>query len=162
MTDSGIPMAELPIGNAEQLRIGIVASAWHDDIVIELTNGALAELRLHGVKDENITLVRCPGSYEIPVTAKSIIESKHVHAIIAIGVIVRGETAHFEYVASPVAHGLQQLALTSGVPCLSAVLATETIQQAWDRAGGVHGHKGREAAQGALYLATLINTLRMS
>lgn len=162
MTDSSVAMAELTIANASQFRVGIVASAWHDDIVKALVDGALHELRHHGVLHENIAVVRCPGSYEIPVTAKALIDAKHVHCIIAIGVIVRGETAHFEYVASPVAHGLQQLAVHTGVPCLSAVLATETIQQAWDRAGGTHGNKGREAAHGALYLANLIHSLHTS
>lgn len=162
MTDPQIKMAELPVAHATRYRVGIVASAWHDDVVQALIRGAVDELRAHGVLPDNVTLVRCPGSFEIPVTAKALVDSKHVHAIIAIGVIVRGETAHFEYVASPVAHGLQQLSISTGVPCLSAVLATETIQQAWDRAGGVHGNKGQEAARGALFLANLFSTLHTS
>lgn len=160
MNSTDIQFADLSGYSGKGLRIGIVAAAWHDDIVTELINGALETLRKHGVGDDDILLHRCPGSYEIPVIASALIEHRSVHAVIALGVIIRGETAHFEYVASPVMHGLQELAIKTGIPCIAGVLTTENVQQAWDRAGGPAGHKGREAAEAALCTADLLRTLR--
>ncbi|MBM4178493.1 MAG: 6,7-dimethyl-8-ribityllumazine synthase [Ignavibacteria bacterium] len=160
MNSSTITFADLTSFNASGLRIGIVAAAWHDDIVQVLLQGALDVFMEHNVPAEHIHVHRCPGSYEIPVVAKALIEHTGVDAVIALGVVVRGETAHFEYVASPVMHSLQDIALATGVPCIAGVLTTETVEQAWDRAGGSAGHKGRESALAALYTADLIRTLR--
>lgn len=160
MNSSTIKFADLTSFNASGLRIGIVAAAWHDDIVQVLLQGALDVLHEHNVPDELIHVHRCPGSYEIPVVASTLIDHTGVDAVIALGVVVRGETTHFEYVASPVMHSLQDLALRTGVPCIAGVLTTETVEQAWDRAGGSAGHKGRESALAALYTADLVRILR--
>ncbi len=160
MNSTEIQFADLSGFSSKGLRIGIVAAAWHDDIVSELISGTLDTLRLHGVEDQHVLLHRCPGSYEIPVIASALIQQQAVDAVIALGVIIRGETAHFEYVASPVMHSLQELATRTGVPCIAGVLTTENIQQAWDRAGGSAGHKGRESAHAALYTADLLRRIR--
>jgi 6,7-dimethyl-8-ribityllumazine synthase len=160
MNSSDIQFADLSAFAAEGLRIGIVAAAWHDDIVQELMSGALNMLHEHQVSDDDIICVRCPGTYEIPVVASTLIEHQRVDAVICLGVVIRGETAHFEYVASPVMHGLQDLAVRTGVPCIAGILTTENVDQAWARAGGNAGHKGRESALAALYTADLLRTLR--
>lgn len=160
MNSTDIQFADLSGFSGKGLRIGIVAAAWHDDIVSELISGSLAMLREHGVEDDDILLYRCPGSYEIPVIASTLIQQHLVDAVIALGVVIRGETAHFEYVASPVMHSLQELATRTGVPCIAGILTTENVQQAWDRAGGSAGHKGRESAHAALYTADLLRRIR--
>lgn len=160
MNSSEIQFADLSGFSGKGLRIGIVAAAWHDDIVTELITGAKETLQSYGVADADVLLHRCPGSYEIPVIASALIEQKSVDAVIALGVIVRGDTAHFEYVASPVMHSLQELATRTGVPCIAGVLTTENVQQAWDRAGGSAGHKGSESARAALYTADLLRKIR--
>lgn len=160
MNSSDIQFADLSRFSGHGLRIGIVAAAWHDNIVTELITGAKETLQSYGVDDADVLLHRCPGSYEIPVIASALIEQNSVDAVIALGVIVRGDTAHFEYVASPVMHSLQELATRTGVPCIAGVLTTENIQQAWDRAGGSAGHKGRESARAALYTADLLRKIR--
>lgn len=141
-------------------RIGIVAALWHGEIVDAMLQSALLRLHAHGVPTESIIVVRCPGSYEIPICAKAMAIYNNVDAVIALGVIIRGETAHFEYVSSPLAHSLMDVSVQTGVPCLFGVLTTETLQQAEDRAGGIHGNKGAEAAEGALVMAEVLDTIR--
>jgi 6,7-dimethyl-8-ribityllumazine synthase len=145
--------------NGAPHRIGIVAARWHDDIVTTLLDGAVQTLHQCGVVDTNITIARCPGTYEIPVVAARMIDTKKFDAVITLGVVVRGETAHFDYVAGPVAYGLQDLAVRTGTPCIFGVLTTEDLDQAWARAGGAHGHKGREAALAALETLNVLNEL---
>ena len=140
-------------------RIGICVARWHREIVDELHAGAVDVLIASGVSASDIVVVECPGSYELPVAALHLIENAGVDAVLAFGVVVRGETAHFEYVSSPVAHGLMDVSVSTGVPCLFGVLTTETIEQARERCGGIHGHKGREAAQGALQLLHSLSAL---
>jgi 6,7-dimethyl-8-ribityllumazine synthase len=160
MNSPDVTFAVLDPGSVDGLRIGIVAASWHDNIVSELMRGCREVLTSYGISERNIVEYRCPGTYEIPVLARTMIDTGLVDAIIALGVVVRGETPHFEYVASPVMHGLQQLAVTSGIPCIAGILTTETLQQAWDRSGGSVGHKGKEAAEAALYMASTIRRLR--
>ncbi|RPI67132.1 MAG: 6,7-dimethyl-8-ribityllumazine synthase [Ignavibacteriae bacterium] len=140
-------------------RIGIVAARWHDDIVTTLLDGAVETLHQCGVLDSDLTIARCPGTYEIPVIASNMISTGKCDAVITLGVVVRGETAHFDYVAGPVAYGLQDLAISSGVPCIFGVLTTENLDQAWARAGGEHGHKGRESALAALETLEVLNAI---
>lgn len=149
--------AILPSGAGR--RIGIIAARWHDDIVNTLLDGAVQALHECGVVDSDIKITRCPGTYEIPVVAANMIAKGSCDAVITLGVVVRGETAHFDYVAGPVAYGLQDLAIRTNVPCIFGVLTTENLEQAWARAGGEHGHKGREAAFAALETLDLLNSL---
>jgi 6,7-dimethyl-8-ribityllumazine synthase len=141
-------------------RIGIVAARWHGVIVDALLDGAVQTLTDAGVHSDDIVVVRCPGSYEIPVCVKSMAQNQRVDAVIALGVVIRGDTAHFEYVSSPVAHSLMDIAVETGVPCMFGVLTTDTVEQAEARAGGVHGNKGSEAAVGALEMADVMDRLR--
>lgn len=152
MTESTSTMPVLSKTAGTGRRIGICAALWHRELVDELLNGALDTLRSHGVAIEDVVVVHCPGSYELPVAAFRLIHQARVDAVIALGVVIRGETSHFEYVSSPVAHGLMDLAVSTGVPCMFGVLTTDTLEQARQRCGGIHGHKGREAAHGALQL----------
>lgn len=142
------------------LRIGVVAAEWNDFIVRTLIDGAMETLRLHGVTDDAIRLVRCPGSFEIPVVAKAMADTGLYDAVIALGVVIRGETAHFEYVSGPVAYGLAQIAIQTGVPCMFGVLTVENIEQAKDRAGGSFGNKGAEAASAALQTIAALRAVR--
>lgn len=160
MMSSAIPSATPIPGSGVGRRIGIVAARWHSDIVESLLSGAVDTLVAAGVAETDIITVRVPGSYEVPVAARVLIDTQRVDAVITLGVVVRGETAHFEYVASPVAHALMNLSTATGIPCMFGVLTTETIEQAWERTGGVHGHKGRESAAGALEIITALAHLR--
>ena len=159
-TITATPSSVDAIPDGTGLRIGIVAALWHSEIVDVLLEGALQTLKAAGVTDTDVVVVRCPGSYEIPVCAKVMATTQNVAAIIALGVVVRGETAHFEYVSSPVAHGLMDISIETGIPCLFGVLTTEDVPQALARAGGIHGNKGAEAAHGALTMSLILQRLR--
>jgi 6,7-dimethyl-8-ribityllumazine synthase len=136
-------------------RFVIVATRWNEFIVDRLVEGALDGLRRHGVEDAQITLIKVPGAFEIPVACKAVIEAGAVDAILALGCVIRGATAHFEYVASSVTSGCSQLALSSGIPVVFGVLTTDTIEQAVERAGTKAGNKGSEAASVAIEMVSL-------
>jgi 6,7-dimethyl-8-ribityllumazine synthase len=158
MTESTTAFSVLSKTVGAGRRIGICAALWHRELVDELLRGARETLISHGVSDQDIILIDCPGSYELPVAAYRLIHHSRVDAVIALGVVIRGETAHFEYVSSPVAHGLMNLSTSTGVPCIFGVLTTDTLEQARQRCGGIHGHKGCEAAVGALQLLSAFDT----
>lgn len=160
MTGQSSSPSSLPLNAGAGRRIGICAARWHRDLVDELRNGAVETLLAYGVASPDILVIDCPGSYELPVAAARLIRQSGVDAVIALGVVVRGETAHFEYVSSPVAHGLMDLSISTGVPCMFGVLTTDTLEQARERCGGAHGHKGREAAEGALQLLVSFDSLQ--
>ncbi|AXV06500.1 6,7-dimethyl-8-ribityllumazine synthase [Euzebya pacifica] len=140
------------------LRVAVVASRFNDTIVQRLVDGAASCLTKHGVADDDIDLYWVPGAWEIPVVAQRIAKAGTVDAVVALGLVVRGQTAHFEYVAGESA-ALGRVALETGVPMSFGVLTTENWEQAQDRAGGKMGNKGWEAAQAALETATLLKTL---
>ncbi|MEO2107230.1 MAG: 6,7-dimethyl-8-ribityllumazine synthase [Actinomycetota bacterium] len=140
------------------LRVAMVASRFNDTIVQRLVDGAASCLTKHGVADDDIDLYWVPGAWEIPVVAQRIAKTGTVDAVVALGLVVRGQTAHFEYVAGESA-ALGRVALETGVPMSFGVLTTENWEQAQDRAGGKMGNKGWEAAQAALETATLLKTL---
>lgn len=144
--------------DAADLRIGVVVSRFNGFITEELTRGALEVLAKHGCREENIRVVRVPGAWELPVTAKHLAAS--CDAIVAIGVVIRGDTPHFEYVAGGAAEGLSKVSVETGVPVAFGVLTTNDMQQAMDRAGGKSGNKGAEAAEVAIELANLIRQLK--
>jgi 6,7-dimethyl-8-ribityllumazine synthase len=136
-------------------RFAIVATRWNEFIVDRLVVGALDGLRRHGVEDTQITLVKVPGAFEIPVACKQLIDAGGTDAILALGCVIRGATAHFEYVASSVTSGCSQLAVSSGIPVVFGVLTTDTIEQAVERAGTIAGNKGFEAATVAIEMVSL-------
>jgi 6,7-dimethyl-8-ribityllumazine synthase len=144
--------------DATHLRIGVLVSRFNEFITEQLAQGALAMLEKHGCLHENITFVKVPGAWELAVAAKAMAPS--CDAIVALGAVVRGDTPHFEYVASGTTDGLRQISLDTGIPIAFGVLTTEDMQQAMDRAGGKLGNKGAEAAEAAIELANLIKQLK--
>jgi 6,7-dimethyl-8-ribityllumazine synthase len=139
----------------DSARYVIVATRWNEFIVDRLVEGAIDSLRRHGVDDERITLVKVPGAFEIPVACKQVLDAGGVDAILALGCVIRGATAHFEYVAGSVTSGCSQLAVSSGIPVVFGVLTTDTIEQAVERAGTKAGNKGSEAATVAIEMVSL-------
>jgi len=140
-------------------RFAIVAARFNGEITDALLEGAVATLAEHGVPDDHVSVVRVPGAYEIPITAKRLAASGRYEAIIALGAVVRGGTPHFEYVAGECARGVGRVALDEDVPVIFGVLTTDTDSQALDRAGGKEGNKGHEAAVAGLEMVTLLRRL---
>lgn len=145
--------------DGKRLRIAVVASRFNETICKRLVDGALDALSRHGVADDDISLTWVPGAFEIPSAAQRIAASGEVDAVVAIGAVIRGETAHFDYVAGPAASGVSSAALATGVPIAFGVLTTDTTEQAADRAGGKLGNKGYEAAVTAIEMANLFASL---
>ena len=144
---------------AAGLRFGIVASRFNSFITDRLLSSALEALEQAGAGAKQVEVVRVPGSFEIPLGAKKLAATGRCDAVIAIGCILRGETSHYEYIASEVARGVQLAQLDTGVPILFCVLTCDTLEQAIDRAGLKSGNKGREAALAAIEMATLSRKL---
>jgi 6,7-dimethyl-8-ribityllumazine synthase len=142
-----------------RLRIALVASRFNAEIVDRLVRGAVDALIAHGADPALLELVRVPGAYDLPPVARRIAESGRCDAIVALGAVIRGETAHFDYVAGECAAGLARVAGDTGVPVAFGVLTTEDEAQALERAGGSEGNKGADAALAAVELATLLRKL---
>ena len=134
--------------------IGIVAARFNARFTDRLLEGALRVLDRHGVADP--TVVRVPGSFEIPLAARRLAGTQGIEAVIALGAVVRGETPHFDYVAASCAEGVMRAGLDGDVPVIFGVLTTEDDEQAAARTGGEHGNKGEEAALAALEMVTLL------
>lgn len=161
MASSGTPQSSsMLLPDASQVRVAIVAASWHRDIVDVLVEGARHELLRMGVTAAHITTLDCPGTFEVPILTAALARSGSVDAVLCFGVVVRGETPHFEYVAGPTADAIQQIAVETEIPCVFGILTTETVEQAWDRAGGQHGHKGIEAATTALHTLGALQLIR--
>ncbi|MCS6988847.1 MAG: 6,7-dimethyl-8-ribityllumazine synthase [Chloroherpetonaceae bacterium] len=141
--------------SAKGLKFAIVASRWNDFIGARLIDGAIDCIVRHDGNADDIALYRCPGSFELPMVVKKVADSKRYDAVIAIGVLIRGATSHFDYIASEATKGVAQAALDSGVPVAYGVLTTDTIEQAIERAGTKAGNKGWEAAAAAIEMANL-------
>ena len=140
-------------------RYGIAITRFNRFIVDRLLDGALDALRKQGVQDRDITIVKVPGSYELPLTVKKMIESGSYDAVIALGAVIRGGTPHFEYVAGECVKGLSQVSLNTGIPIAFGVLTVDTIEQAIERAGTKAGNKGAEAALTAIEMLSLTRQL---
>lgn len=137
-------------GCGSDLRIGIVVARFNEFITKQLLEGATGTLHRYDVKEDNITVFWVPGAFEIPLAAKKLAESKEYDAIITLGAVIEGETAHFDYVCKEVSSGVREASMTSGVPVLFGVLTTHTIDQAMARTGIKTGNKGADAALGAI------------
>ena len=146
--------------NAAGLRFALVVSRFNSFITDRLLAGAVDAMEASGADAENILIVHVPGSFEIPLTAKKLAEGGRIDAVIAIGCILRGETAHFDYVASEVARGVQLAQLDTGIPVIFCVLTCDTLEQAIDRAGLKSGNKGHDAGLAAIEMANLSKQLR--
>lgn len=140
-------------------RVAIVAARWNALVTDRLVEGALSTFRRHGVENDHVTVVRVPGSFEIPVVASRLATSGEFSAVVCLGAVIKGETTHDEYINSQVAAGIARAAETSGIPVTFGVLTCATMEQALDRAGGKAGNKGEEAATAALEMADLLSQL---
>jgi 6,7-dimethyl-8-ribityllumazine synthase len=139
---------------------GIVASRFNDFIVKALLEGSLDALRRHGGDAGSVDVVWVPGSYEIPIAAAEMAKTDRYDAVICLGAVIRGSTAHFDYVAGGAANGISAVALQTGVPTIFGVITTETIEQAIERAGTKMGNKGFEAAVSAIEMADLLPRIK--
>jgi len=156
---SGTGSPRLHLDAAGGLRVAVVASLWHEEVMAGLVDGALRALREAGVAEPAV--VRVPGTFELPVAAKALAAGHD--AVVALGVVVRGETPHFEYVCQAATVGLTQVAVETGVPVGFGVLTCDTDEQAYQRSGlpGSKEDKGYEAAQAAVATALALRTLRL-
>ncbi len=164
--------ASVPVGTAGEaprvlegtlegqgLRIAVLLSRFNERVGNRLLEGALLALRERGVRERDILVVKVPGAFELPAVARRLAGSRRHDAIVCLGAVVRGETPHFEYVAGEASRGIARTSYESGVPVLFGVLTTDTEEQALERAGGMHGNKGAEAAEGAIEMARLVRAL---
>jgi 6,7-dimethyl-8-ribityllumazine synthase len=140
-------------------RIAVVAARFNEVVTSRLVEGALAGLARHGVPDRAVHVVWVPGAFEIPLVAQRLASSGRFDAVVCVGAVIRGETAHFDLVAAEAARGIAEVSRSTGVPCIFEVLATDTLEHAEARAGGAHGNKGWEAAVAALEMASVVERL---
>ena len=140
-------------------RFALVAARFNALVVDPLVAGALDGLKRHGVPDDRIDLVRVPGSFEIPLVAQRLAESKKYAAVVCLGAVIKGDTDHYDHVAGATTSGIAQAGLTSGVPVVFGVLTCDTLEQAMNRAGGKAGNKGFESAVTAVEMVNLLKKL---
>ena len=141
--------------SAEGLRVAIVASRWNDFIVSRLIGGAVDALERLGASSDAITIIRVPGSFELPMAAKRAAMSDEYDAVVCLGVVIRGETSHNEYIASEVIKGIASVSLETNLPITLGVVTADNLEQAIDRAGAKSGNKGFDAAMTAVELVNL-------
>lgn len=142
------------------LKIAIVAGRFNEFITGRLVEGALDTLRRHGVNEEDIAVAKVPGAFEIPLAAQQLAASRKYDAVITLGAVIRGATAHFDYVCAEAAKGVAKASADTGVPVMFGVITTDTIEQAIERAGTKAGNKGAESATAAIEMANLLLQLR--
>ncbi|HEY8379601.1 MAG TPA: 6,7-dimethyl-8-ribityllumazine synthase [Nannocystis sp.] len=160
-------MAELPVGvkaiegslDAKGLRLAIVVSRFNSFITERLLEGAVDALVRSGARPEDITVVRCPGAWEIPMVVGQVLSARSYDAVITLGCLIRGDTVHFDLIAAEVSRGVSQMALAFEVPVTFGVLTTDTLEQAINRAGAKAGNKGAEAAMAAVEQARLYRAI---
>lgn len=154
-------MATMIEGNllAGEQSFAIVVSRFNEFVTRRLLDGALDCFRRHGAADNQIDVVHCPGSFEIPQVAHHLALTKKYDAIICLGCVIRGETPHFEYVANAAANGIERAALLTGVPIVFGILTTDSLEQAIGRAGAKEGNKGWDAALSAIEMVNLFKSL---
>ncbi len=134
----------------------IIVSRFNEFITSKLLSGAVDELKRHGVKEDNIDIVWCPGAFEIPIIAKKCAKTKKYNAIITLGAVIKGSTSHYDYVCAEVSKGVASVGLETEVPVIFGVLTTDNIEQAVERAGTKAGNKGSDAAKSAIEMASLL------
>jgi 6,7-dimethyl-8-ribityllumazine synthase len=143
------------VADIATMRFGIVVSEWNPEVTEALLKGAYNTLIREGATPDQITVVHVPGSFELTFGAKIVSEKGNVDAVIALGCVVRGDTPHFDYVCQSVRQGITHLNLTKSIPVIFGLLTTDNMQQALDRAGGIYGNKGDEAAVTAIKMIHL-------
>jgi 6,7-dimethyl-8-ribityllumazine synthase len=145
--------------SAAGFSFALVVSKYHDFVTGRLQAAALAALAAAGVRSDDITIVRVPGAFELPIAARHAAASGRHQAVICLGCLIRGATPHFEYIASAVSHGLVSAAAATGVPILFGVLTTNSVEEALERAGEGPSNKGWEAASAAVEMAVVVTKL---
>ena len=146
--------------SAEGFRFAILVSRFNDFISSKLVEGAMDALKRHGGDEDQVSLIKVPGAFEIPLVAKKLVESGKFNAIICLGAVIRGSTPHFDYVAAEVSKGIAQVALESKVPVTFGVLTTDNLEQAIERAGSKSGNKGWDAAMAAMEMVNLFKQIK--
>ena len=146
---------------AKGLKFAIIVSRFNDFITNKLLGGAVDALVRHGAAEQNISVIKVPGAFEIPLAAKIAAEKKTYDAVICLGTVIRGATPHFDYVAAEAAKGIAAASMDTGVPIAFGVLTTDTIEQAVERAGSKSGNKGWDAAMVAIEMAQLLKKLKV-
>lgn len=141
-----------------EIKIAVVVSIFNQEVTECLLEGALSCLMDSGIRNEHVFIAKVPGAIEIPLTAKLLASSNKYHAIICLGAVIRGETSHYDYVCQQVSNGCQQVMMDFNIPIIFGVLTTENEQQAFARSQG-ENNKGSEAAQAAVYMVKLIESL---
>jgi 6,7-dimethyl-8-ribityllumazine synthase len=143
----------------EGLKFGIVVARFNDLITHKMLEGAQDTLLRHGVSEDDIEVAWVPGSFEIPLAAQKLVQTKHYDAVICLGAVIRGGTPHFEYIAAEVTKGIAQVGLNSGLPVIYGIITADTLEQAIERAGTKQGNEGSKAALTAIEMANLINAI---
>ena len=141
------------------LKFALVVSRFNEFVCEKLSEGALDCLSRHGVGDGDVTIARVPGSFEIPIVSKRLAASGSYDAVLCLGVLIRGQTPHFDYIAAEVSKGVAQASLDTGVPVIFGVVTADTLEQAIDRAGAKAGNKGADAALAGIEMANLLKSL---
>ncbi len=147
---------------AKGWKIGIVVSRFNDFISSRLLEGALDALRRLGAVEADISIYKVPGAFEIPVVTKKLAQSKTVDGIICLGILIRGDTPHFDFLSAEVTKGIAQIAMEEGVPCSFGVLTVESIEQGIERAGSKAGNKGFDAAMSLVETLNLLRAAKLS
>ena len=146
--------------NGSQLKVAIVVSRFNDFITERLLSGAKNCLLQHQTAEENIDIVWVPGAFELPIAAMNLAKSGKYQAVICLGVVIRGETTHYDYVCNEAAKGIANVGMQTGIPVMFGVVTTENTEQAIARAGGKSGNKGWDCAMGALEMANLLPQIK--
>ena len=145
--------------SASTAKFALVVGRWNSFVVEHLLEGAIDALKRHGVSENNLTIVRAPGAFEIPLTVQKVAQKGDCDAVIALGAVIRGGTPHFEYVAGECVSGLSKVSLDAGIPVAFGVLTVDSIEQAIERSGTKAGNKGEEAALSALEMVSLLRNI---
>jgi len=145
--------------NSNGMRFAVVASRFNDFVTSRLLAGALDALERTGAAEADVTVVRVPGSFEIPLAAKKLVQTRKYDAVICLGTLIRGETPHFDYISGEVTKGIGSVSLESGIPVAFGVLTADSVEQAVDRAGMKSGNKGFDAALSAVEMVSLLKQL---
>lgn len=144
---------------AKGKKFGVIVSRFNEFVSSKLLDGALDTLKQHGAQDDLIDVVWVPGSFEVPMAAQRMANSKKYNAVICLGAVIRGATPHFDYIANEVTKGVARVSLDSGIPCIFGVITADSLEQAIERAGTKQGNKGRDAAISAIEMANLFESL---
>ena len=146
--------------SAEGFRFAVIVSRFNDFISTKLVEGAMDALKRHGADENRISIIKVPGAFEIPITAKKLANGDGYDAIICLGAVIRGATPHFDYIAAEVAKGIAQVALESKIPVSFGVLTTDSLEQAIERAGSKVGNKGWDAAVAVMEMVNLFQEIK--